>query len=74
MDYHYGKHHQTYVSNLNQLLPGTEFEIRHAGPYTTMRPRPTPARRTHASPAQAAAPRLLDRLSSCSLKPSGEKR
>lgn len=23
--FHYGKHHQTYVSNLNNLLPGTEF-------------------------------------------------
>lgn len=25
-DYHYGKHHQTYVDNLNKLVPGTEFE------------------------------------------------
>ena len=24
--YHYGKHHQTYVTNLNKLVPGTEFE------------------------------------------------
>ncbi len=24
--YHYGKHHQTYVTNLNNLVPGTEFE------------------------------------------------
>ncbi len=24
--YHYGKHHQTYVTNLNKLIPGTEFE------------------------------------------------
>ena len=24
--YHYGKHHQTYVTNLNNLIPGTEFE------------------------------------------------
>jgi len=22
----YGKHHQTYVANLNQLIPGTEYE------------------------------------------------
>jgi Fe-Mn family superoxide dismutase len=26
LDYHYGKHHQTYVNNLNNLIPGTEFE------------------------------------------------
>ena len=25
-DYHYGKHHQAYVTNLNKLIPGTEFE------------------------------------------------
>ena len=24
--FHYGKHHQTYVNNLNGLVPGTEFE------------------------------------------------
>lgn len=26
LDYHYGKHHQTYVTNLNNMIPGTEFE------------------------------------------------
>lgn len=26
LDYHYGKHHQTYVDNLNKLIPGTPFE------------------------------------------------
>ncbi len=26
LEFHYGKHHQTYVSNLNNLVPGTEFE------------------------------------------------
>jgi len=26
IDYHYGKHHQAYVNNLNNLLPGTEYE------------------------------------------------
>ncbi len=26
LEYHYGKHHQTYVTNLNGLVPGTEFE------------------------------------------------
>ncbi|CAK7005801.1 Superoxide dismutase [Fe] [Saezia sanguinis] len=26
MEYHYGKHHQTYVNNLNNLQKGTEFE------------------------------------------------
>jgi superoxide dismutase, Fe-Mn family len=25
-DFHYSKHHQTYVTKLNELLPGTEFE------------------------------------------------
>lgn len=26
LEYHYGKHHQAYVNNLNNLIPGTEFE------------------------------------------------
>lgn len=26
LEFHYGKHHATYVSNLNKLIPGTEFE------------------------------------------------
>lgn len=26
LEYHYGKHHQTYVNNLNNLIKGTEFE------------------------------------------------
>jgi Fe-Mn family superoxide dismutase len=26
IDYHYGKHHQTYVNNLNNLVKGTKFE------------------------------------------------
>lgn len=26
IEFHYGKHHQTYVTNLNNLIPGTEFE------------------------------------------------
>ncbi len=25
-EFHYGKHHQAYVNNLNGLIPGTEFE------------------------------------------------
>ncbi|MFY9479901.1 MAG: superoxide dismutase [Fe] [Pseudomonadota bacterium] len=25
-EYHYAKHHQAYVTNLNNLIPGTEFE------------------------------------------------
>jgi Fe-Mn family superoxide dismutase len=25
IDYHYGKHHQAYVNNLNNLVPGTEY-------------------------------------------------
>lgn len=26
LDYHHGKHHQTYVNNLNKLIAGSEFE------------------------------------------------
>ncbi len=26
LDYHYGKHHQAYVTNLNNLIKGTDFE------------------------------------------------
>ncbi len=26
IEYHYAKHHQAYVTNLNNLIPGTEFE------------------------------------------------
>ena len=26
LDFHYGKHHQTYATNLNNLIKGTEFE------------------------------------------------
>jgi Fe-Mn family superoxide dismutase len=26
LNFHYGKHHQTYVNNLNKLIVGTEFE------------------------------------------------
>jgi Fe-Mn family superoxide dismutase len=26
LDYHYGKHHQAYVTKLNELIEGTEFE------------------------------------------------
>jgi superoxide dismutase, Fe-Mn family len=26
LEFHYGKHHQTYVDKLNGLIPGTEFE------------------------------------------------
>ena len=29
-EYHYGKHHQAYVTNLNNLIKGTEFESCHS--------------------------------------------
>ena len=29
ISYHYGKHHQTYVTNLNKLVVGTEFDGRN---------------------------------------------
>ena len=40
LEFHYGKHHQTYVTNLNNLIPGTEYEgltleeiiVRSSGP------------------------------------------
>ena len=28
LEFHYGKHHQAYVTNLNKLLPGTIFEFK----------------------------------------------
>jgi len=28
LEYHYGKHHQAYVTKLNELIEGTEFEAR----------------------------------------------
>lgn len=27
IEYHYGKHHQTYITNLNNMIVGTEFEV-----------------------------------------------
>ena len=26
LEFHYGKHHQAYINNLNNLIPGTKFE------------------------------------------------
>ena len=28
IDFHYGKHHQTYVTNLNNQIAGTDFEVK----------------------------------------------
>jgi len=47
IDYHYGKHHQAYVTNLNNLIPGTEFEnasleeivLKSDGVFSITRPR-----------------------------------
>ncbi len=41
IEFHYGKHHQAYVNNLNGLVPGTEFEhsdliiLNHSGKSST---------------------------------------
>ena len=29
IEYHYGKHHQTYVTNLNNLIKGTALKVNH---------------------------------------------
>ena len=39
IDYHYGKHLQTYVNNLNNLVPGTEYEKQRFGYYRSYRTR-----------------------------------
>ena len=36
IDYHYGKHLQTYVNNLNSLVPGTEYEGKTVVPFFTV--------------------------------------
>lgn len=30
-EYHYGKHHQAYATNLNNLIKGTELQARNLG-------------------------------------------
>ena len=37
LDYHHGKHHNTYVVKLNGLIPGTEFEGKTPASTTQMR-------------------------------------
>ena len=36
LEFHYGKHHQTYVTNLNNLIKGTEFENMPPEDFLTM--------------------------------------
>lgn len=31
LEYHYGKHLQTYIDNLNKLIAGTPYEEKNAG-------------------------------------------
>ena len=31
LEYHHGKHHQAYVTNLNNLIAGTEYESKNTG-------------------------------------------
>lgn len=38
IDFHYGKHLQTYVNNLNSLIPGTEFEDKNLETIVTTAP------------------------------------
>jgi len=42
LEYHYGKHHQTYVTNLNNLIQGTEFEKMSLEEIIMKTPRPGP--------------------------------
>jgi Fe-Mn family superoxide dismutase len=39
LEYHYGKHHQAYVTNLNNLIKGTEYETSISKP-SSRKPRP----------------------------------
>ena len=38
-EFHYGKHHQAYVTNLNNLIKGTEYENLDPGSHCQRRPR-----------------------------------
>jgi Fe-Mn family superoxide dismutase len=42
LEYHYGKHHQTYVTNLNNLIQGTEFDTMSLDDIIMKAPRPSP--------------------------------
>jgi Fe-Mn family superoxide dismutase len=42
LEYHYGKHHQTYVTNLNNLIQGTEFDTLSLDDIIMKAPRPSP--------------------------------
>lgn len=39
VEIHYGKHHQTYVNKLNELITGTEFENKDLEAIITTAPR-----------------------------------
>lgn len=52
LEYHYGKHHNTYVVNLNNLIPGTEFE----GKSWKTSSRPLPAASSTTRPRYGTTP------------------
>src|SRR4030067_555010 len=73
LEFHYGKHHQAYVANLNDLIKGTEFEnaslediTRKAsdGIFNDSAPPPTGAEKA-AHDLRCLGTRVLHRLSEC---------
>ena len=49
LDFHHGKHHQTYVNTLNQLIEGTENDGARSRRSSSP---PSPARRCSTTPAR----------------------
>jgi hypothetical protein len=63
LSYHYGKHHQTYVTNLNNLIKGTDNESRRSkrssSPHRPVASTTTPPRSgTTLSTGSASSPML----------------
>ena len=47
IDFHYGKHLQTYVDNLNKLIPGTPYEKKALSSTMPHRPGTIPSSSRH---------------------------